>query len=567
MARTLEAIGDYAGAAQLYEQLMQLYPDSVSYLLGWARALSRLQRYEEALTRLAAFLERSPTAEVRAQMGELYWRLQRADSARRVWQEAIEQSPRRVETYRAVARAQAEVQLFDEAIATLQQGRRRLGSDTLFADELSLWYVRLGDVERGVSETLRLLSQWQDVWRVQSRLALYLALPGAATRVRGLLERALQQFSRDTLLPYLAIWFLQEIGDQQAAFEQARRLDRLYQRGGMELLRFADAARQNEDFAIAVQAYQEVLQQNPVPAIRLRALYGFLQAAEQLVLQGVPAIPWQQIRRQYEVLVREADTLPLGAEVLYSLGRFLRDVVRDAVAARESFQRIVQRFPQTPWAVRALVELAQLALRQGQTEEARGYLQRAMESDTLEGAQWARFWWGELHFFEGRLDSARAAYATVALQTGSPAANDALQRLLLFEQLGDTLLLRHLGEAEWALFQGRFARAQAAYLAVVDRSRPGESIREFALLRAAEAAYAQADWNRAQELLTRLLSEEDDVLYGDRALMLLGDILERQGRYAEALSVYQRFLLRYAGSIYERQVARRLQRLREGSRL
>lgn len=569
MAQTLEALGDHAGAARLYEQLCQLYPDSVSSLLGLTRTLIRLQRYTEALARVSAFVRQHPLPAALAQLGELYWRLQHPDSARWAWQEALRRAPREAGSYRAVALAQAEVQLIDEAIATLQQGRRRLGLDTLFADELSLWYVRLGEIERGVWETLQLLQQWRDLQRVRNRLALYLALPEAATRMRTLLERAVQQFVRDTLVPYLLIWFLQEIGEQQAAFEQVRRLDKVYQRRGMELLQFADAARQNENFALALRAYQEVLQQDPVPAVRLRALYGFLQAAEQLAQSGTPAISLQQIRRQYEMLLREADTLPLGAELHYALGRFLRTIARDEVAARESFQRLIERFPQTPWAVRALVELAHLALRQNQLEQVEGYLRRAMSMDTLEpeGAQWARFWWGELQFFQGRWDSARAAYTAVALQTKSPAANDAVQRLMLFEQLGDSLLLHHFAEAERAMVQERFARAQAEYLAVVDRSQPGEPVRRLALLRAAEAAHAQAEWNRAQQLLTRLLSEEDDILYGDRALMLLGDILERQERYAEAIAVYQRFLLRYADSIYERQVARRLQRLREGSGL
>ncbi|GEM_PF-1136389 len=565
MAQMLESAGDYAGAVRIYERLCRLYPDSVSYFLGLSRALARLQQEKEALERLRKFTERHPHSAALALVGELYWRVQQPDSARWAWQEALRRAPQDPQSYRAVAFAQAEVQLFDEAIRTLQQGRLRLRSDTVFADELSRWYVRIGDVERGVTETLRLLSQWKELQGVQNRLAVYLALPEAISRARSVIERRASEYRQDTLLQYLFVWFLEEIKEFRAALEQVRRLDELYQRGGMELLRFADAARQSEEFALALEAYQEVLKRHPARELRLRALYGSLQAAEQLVRGGVQDIPWQRIRREYEELVRQADTLLLSAEVLYSLGIFLQDVAQDWVAAGESFQRLLRDFPQTRWAAWALVHLAQLALRQDAFEQAGKYLQQAMGYDTLvpDAVEQARLWRAEMEFFRGNWDSARALYAAVAIQTGSPVANDALQRLLLFESVGDSALLYRFAQAERAFFQRRFARAQAEYRAVAEREGVPEQVRELALLRAAEAAYAQGAWEQVQQFLTRLLSEGDDVLYGDRALLLLGDVLERQQRYAEAVSVYQRFLVRYPGSIYEREVARRMQRLRE----
>ncbi len=567
MAQTLESIGDYAGAARLYEQLFRLYPDSVSYLLGWSRALIKLRRFPEALSEVAGFLHRRSVPQLWAVLGELYWSMGRQDSARWAWQRALAQEPRTPEVYRAVARSQYELQLVDDAITTLLQGRQQLRSDTLFAEELSSWYVRLGNVERGVQETILLLRQRQDIRAAYSRLVLYLALPQAAERIRPELERALQQYPRDLLLRRLLVWFFQEIGQSRTALEHVRRLDELQGNTGMEVLQFAEAARQNGDLSLALDVYAELLDRRPVREIRLKALYGYLQTAEAILRQGGRSIPWQQVRREYDELVRQADTLAMGAEALYSLGRFLQDVAHDEKAAEETFQRLVRQFPQTRWAMLSLVELGRLALRRGELSQAEQCLQRAAGADSLapEAVQWARFWQAELEFFRGNLDSARAGYAAVALQTASPAANDALQRLVLLENVAHTEQLHRFAAAELLFLQGRWEQAQREYLRIAEQAGDDEVLVELSLLRAAEAALAHEDLTTAQQLLTRLLAEHEDILYGDRALLLLGETLERQGRRAEALAVYQQFFLRFPNSIYQEEVRRRIQRLREGA--
>ncbi len=569
MAQMLETAGDYAGAARLYERLHQMYPDSVPYVLGLARVLLRQQRPAEALTVLTPFVRRRPDAvAVWAKVGEAYWRAQQPDSARWAWAEALRRAPDRPESYRDVALAQYEVQLVDDAIATLQQGRRQLRSDTLFADELSQWYVRLGDVERGIKEVLQLLRIRQELYTAQSRVLLYLALPGAAERIRSLLQRSVQEYPRDQLIHRLFIWFLQEIGDDAAALEAVRRLERLQGGNGMELLQFADAARQSGKPDVALHAYEELLQLRPARTVWLQALYGYAQAAELLLRQGARGIPWQRVRQEYEELVRQADTLPIGADVLFSLGLFLRDVARDRVGAADAFQKLLQRFPRSRPAALARVELARLALARGDLSEAERLLQPAVDDSIVpEAGDWARFWQAEIEFFRGNTDSARALYAILALRPSSPAANDALQRLVLFEENPAPELLRRFAEAEWLFLQERFRQARAAYMQVVEAADTGSALAERALIRAAEAAIADGDLNAAQQLLTRLFAEHEDVLYGDRALLLLGDVLEQQGRRAEALSVYQQFLLRYPNSIYLPEVRRRFQRLREGAEL
>lgn len=566
MAQTLESIGDYAGAARMYEQLFRRFPDSAAYVLGWSRALIKLRRFPEALPEVMRFLQHRSVPELWAVLGTLYWSMGKQDSARWAWQKALAQEPRTPEAYRAVASSQYELQLVEEAIATLLQGRQQLHSDTLFAEELSSWYVRLGEVERGVQETLHLLQQRQDVHAVYARLLVYLALPGAAERIRSELERTLQQYSRDPLVRRLLIWFFQEIGQPQAALEHVRRLDELQGAAGAELLQFADASRQNGELALALQVYGELLQRRPAREIRLKALYGYVQTAETILRQGRQIIPWQQVRREYEELVRQADTLALGAEVLFSLGRFLADVAQDAVAAEESFQRLVRQFPETHWAGHALVELAKLSLRRGDLGQAEQFVQRAAQMDSLapEAAQWARFWQAEIEFFRGNLDSARAGYAAIALQTASPAANDALERLVLLENIADSERLRQFAAAELLFFQRQWERAQREFLRIAEQTGD-EQVVQLSLLRAAKAALAREDLTTAQQLLTRLLAEHEDVLYGDRALLLLGEALERQGRRAEALAVYQQFFLRFPNSIYQEEVRRRIQRLREGA--
>jgi TolA-binding protein len=224
-------------------------------------------------------------------------------------------------------------------------------------------------------------------------------------------------------------------------------------------------------------------------------------------------------------------------------------------------------FRHTPWAMAAMVERAKMALRQGQMEQAESLLRAVIwQSDSIapDWALWARYWLAELEFYRGRLDSAQAHYSVLALRPESPVANDALQRLQVFEQARTVSeeLLKRFGRAEFFAFQREYARAQVEFLAVAEGAGD-HPLAEFALIRAAESAIAHGKLEEAQQIVNRYLANYDDVLYGDRALLLLGQIAEQQQRFPEALQLYQQLLLRYPGSIYTRQVQERIQSLRQ----
>jgi len=565
-AAVLESVGDYEGAARLYRELCQRMLDSAC-VHGLSRNLVKLGRAAEALPVVEQYVQHSPSPLFTALLGELYWRTGRRAEALRAWQQGLQS--RHPDAYRAVARSQYELQLVEEALQTLQEGRSRLGNDTLFADEFSAWAVRVGKLELGVESTLQWGRTHRDFAALQARLLLYLAFPGAVERVRTILQRWSRQYRSDTLVQYVWVWFLEEQGEDAQALQAVRELDRRLGAGGMELLAFAERMYRAERLETARQAYEELLQMGELAReLRLKALYGYIQTLQQLPQPGAmdPALR-RRIQRLYQELLAQSERLPITAEVLYSFARFLNDVAGDAVAAQSALERLMRDFRHTPWAMAAMVERAKMALRQGQMEQAESLLRAVIwQGDSIapDWALWARYWLAELEFYRGRLDSAQAHYSVLALRPESPVANDALQRLQVFEQARTVSeeLLKRFGRAEFFAFQREYARAQVEFLAVAEAAGD-HPLAEFALIRAAESAIAHGKLEEAQQIVNRYLANYDDVLYGDRALLLLGQIAEQQQRFPEALQLYQQLLLRYPGSIYTRQVQERIQSLRQ----
>lgn len=84
----------FSEARELLEKALSLKPDDAAIMdsMGWL--LYRTGKYPEALTYLRSAYAVEPNAEIGAHLGEILWMLGNKDEARRVWQEAIQLTPK-----------------------------------------------------------------------------------------------------------------------------------------------------------------------------------------------------------------------------------------------------------------------------------------------------------------------------------------------------------------------------------------------------------------------------------------------------------------------------------------
>ena len=98
----------YPEAEQLLNQALKLSPNNPSVLdsIGWL--YYKMGRYKESLTMLQKAQDIQPDAEIAAHLGEVLWKLNDFEGAKRVWNQALEQHPKHENIINAMKRLMPE---------------------------------------------------------------------------------------------------------------------------------------------------------------------------------------------------------------------------------------------------------------------------------------------------------------------------------------------------------------------------------------------------------------------------------------------------------------------------
>jgi len=169
----------------------------------------------------------------------------------------------------------------------------------------------------------------------------------------------------------------------------------------------------------------------------------------------------------------------------------------------------------------------------------------------------------ELMYFQGNIDSAKSLFMDLSTKSGSDAANDALEKIVIIEKnksLNEAL--RIFSKAELKELQKRFDEAIVLYKEASDKSQ-GEDLAERCLIRAATIEYKTAKYPDAIATLVSFIEKYPDTIYGDSAFLILGNSYMNEGKKAEATESYKSLLTKYPYSIYLQEARKKIRLIRE----
>ena len=228
----------------------------------------------------------------------------------------------------------------------------------------------------------------------------------------------------------------------------------------------------------------------------------------------------------------------LGAEMHYDRAVALLRAGQSE-AAIETLSEFRQRFPDHNLAGDALHLLATAEHERGGYERSGVHCRSFLESyPSHELAAAVVFLSAENHFLSAEYAEAAEGYRRfLAEYPDDVQAGEARYRL---------------GCASYRL--GRLEEAEPL-LADVVKDAPGNELFRFALLALGDIHFQRSEWKRAELFLSEYLSPGLEAPSADDALLKLGLALQRQGKHAEALGVYDRLIERYDESPHKMQAA------------
>jgi TolA-binding protein len=371
----------------------------------------------------------------------------------------------------------------------------------------------------------------------------------------------------------LLAWLHTEQDDYAAAFDEYRALDRLGDRGGQILFRFARRAADAQRYDVATQACEAIRVQHPASSVapEAQALLGDLyrrwaRRGTDSTATAQDSTRYARARTAYETFLREHPQHSAYPEALLHLGTLEIDVYRTLDRARETLDQLVTDHPDTDAADEGLYHLGRVAVLRDSLDRARLLFSRlAADAQSSDLADQAQYELALLHFYQTEFDAAMARATSISENPSADAANDAIGlRILLQEARGPDSLdtaLRTFARARLAQRQRAHDRALAT-LDTLLQTHPRHPLADDARFRQGDSHLARGDTSAALTAFRAVPERHPRSPLADRSLFRAASLLEARGRPAAAVDIYNRLLTEYPKSLRAGDARGRLRALR-----
>lgn len=562
-AKAYEQGSDYRSAARIYLGLFDSNPSNTPAFEGVVRTFENLKQYSGLLPLIEKRFQAVPSRSTALLASATCLKLGKVELAEQWWAKIIEMSNDGAVAWAAVARQQSEFLLNARAIESYLTARDKSDDESAFAPELSLLYSTTGQIAKAAHEILKAHRQQRELALTYGRLSALMTSDTASEAVGSVIMS-----SNDIPeIEFIKQWYYRHTGQWEQALIVTKQLDAESERRGSEMLMFADAARAEGAFDVAIKAYGSLIESGGDRMVSLSAAYGIAQTLDQKVrsAQHVNEAVATDVIERYNSIVTAYPDHPLSAEAMYRAAVLIDDVLGNTREAIELLTRLINRWRGTTASVDGALRLADLYLSADQVNGALSSLavvdddHNPMHADRRDLARLRR---ADILLFQGNSDSARSMYTSLAASPGSAAANDALEKIsLLMLEEEDSVGVNGLVRGLHALARRNTEEASRIFVSTVREAKDDE-IRDRARIEAAQCFIRLGRQEAADSQLIAILERIPDTIYGDRALLITADMLERRGDVQGAIAALTSLLVQYPRSILSPSARERIRKLR-----
>lgn len=580
LAQSYERAGRYEEAIRLYEELYREDSTNVVYFDGLRRMYLQLKRHEEAVRLIRQRRSAYPgEISLTAELGSVLYKSGLESEALAEWEAAIAADPVNPATYRMVAGAMMENRLLERTTELYRRARTATGKPELFTLEMAQLFtatMNYAGATREYAYWLRINPGQLSF--VQQRMASLAAKEEGRTEAIAELEDLAAGESAIQHLELLA-WLYLEGKEYHQAHKVYREIDRQSGAQGARVYAFAEQAFREQAYRVAADAYEEAIAipvgQNRLPG----ALYGYAGCLTELGAiadtmagsdtdQGERMSLYAEGISKFREVIASYPRTEYSARSHFNIGLIYYDRFFDLDRALESFLAVERELPgETTVSYAVSLKIGEVMTARGDTAAAAGRFRMVMEAPGALPDQQdeGTFRLAELAFFRGDFGTADSLLGGLTLNLQVDYANDALRlQAFLLENMETTKsALRDYGRAAFLARMRRDAEAIPVLETVVE-SFPNALLVDDALLLAGNLLERTGRYEEAIRTLRRLLDEfAASSIALDEAWFAIAEIYHYRLRdAASASSSYESLLAEFPGSLHADEARRRIRQLR-----
>ena len=565
---------EYDKAADIYQQLY-VNRGYYHYFSQYVECLILLDKLDEAEKELRSFIKTDNTTnkwKSNVALAYVFLRKNEKDKSDKILKKLINELPEDKNLFNQIANGMRAKDFNEFAIMLYDRGSGISSMNYKFFMEKAQTYQTMMNFEKATENYLFHLEESPDDYDVvKSRMSFMLRYnidDSVIDDMRFVLLKKAQDNMDNEIFAELLVWFALQMKDYEIALDQEIALDRRFGDREYDIIYLAKIARDNEQYDIAIKAYDYLVRKAQEGAYYEEAVVGLIEVQYQSVVSsksGETAEFYSEFEKRIEkeclelnISDKTAPILIIRADIL----AFRLDEIEKAIEILENALNLnLSKLNKS----RLKMKLADIYLFKEEVWEATllySQVDKSMKEEPI--GHEARFKNAQLRYYIGEFDWALAVLNILKSATSKLIANDAMTlSLMITDNLEyDTVALQRLAKADFYIYQKRYELANQM-LDSVNVYNPNEVSMPCLLMRKAQMAFDNNDYEMADSLYKRVYQGYADSYIADEALLKDAILLEKfLDRKEEAMECYARLIDDYASSVYVAQARNAYRRIR-----
>lgn len=546
--------GDVESAEDILLEIHQNEPTNPKYFTLLIDVMRQQNKFSDMKDIVIKLNKINPNKNSLNLEAELHWRTGEVDNSNKIWEDLIKKNDKDPNIYSMIAQTQIELQLFEKAISTLKSGRDNLNTEDAFSDALSRLYIATGNYQKGIEEVINLLLDKKDISLAQGRTFALMTSDEAQNYIDSTLEEELSKKPNNFYLLELYAWFLNNSARQEKALEIFIKLDKLKNTGGREIINFANTARNDGKYDVALKAYSYIIKQGKENRYTPSALYGFSRTLENKIALAEKFTPDEvnEVIESYENVLKDYPSTQNSAQAMYRIAVLYNEYLNNFEKAEEYLLNLKKNFRNMQVAAEGINYLGNMYLQvneEDKSKEAFNFVITSFRNGRFDEVNEAKYNLALITYYKGELDTAKTLFKQLSTISDSDISNDALNKMILIEQNKDFPdLVKEYARYELMEKQSKSDKA-IEILEKITQQNQEASIIDLAELTLAEKLLI-TETNKGISILLDFVSDKAESLYHDKSLFLLASYYMETGNKDSAINYFKKILSEYPNSIY-----------------
>ena len=564
---------EYDKAVVLYEKLYNEKKSSIFYTY-YLFCLVELKDYKEAEKLVKKQIKEFPERpKYKVDLGYVYTEAGEINKAKKEFENALKNLTPKRQKVIELANSFLYRSQTDFAIATYHRGNQIM-VDYIFYLELGNLYKQINNYTMMVEEYLNYVD-----YNYLNREVVQHRLQGVISDdpdkvVSKLLRRSLlkrvQKEPDKYYFSEMLLWLSIQEKDFELALTQAKSIDRRMNEEGSRIYELAGLCVSNQQYDIAIEAYNYILKKGKINYLYIDAKIGLLNARYLKITESIDYSENDliELENEYISTLEEYGENASTMRVMQYLGHLQAFYLDKTSEATDILYKAIE-IPNAPPGLVAecKIELADILLFTGDVWEAKllyAQVEKAFKNDPV--GHYAKFKNAKLSFYIGEFDWAKAQLDVLKAATSKLIANDALRFSVLISDNIDmdssTVALEIFARADLLLYRNQDELALETLDSIFDLAT-WHPIFDEVLLKKAEIKIKQREFEKAAEYLAMIVEDYSYDITADNALFILAKLNEKEFHDTEkAMQLYQKLMQDYPASLFTVEARKRYRSLR-----